>query len=78
MRFPLTRSATFTRARRLEWWTLFFLGTIVVAMYLSMGGSQAMKTAWIEDVLSMIPPVLFLIALRQRSKQPDARFPYGR
>ena len=66
------------RAKRLEWITLFFLVTIIAAMYFSMGGSQAMKTAWIEDVLSMIPPILFLIALRQRRKDPDAMFPYGR
>lgn len=66
------------RAKRLEWWTLLALASITGVMYLAMGGSQAMKTAWIEDILSMIPPVLFLIAQRERRKPPDAQFPYGR
>ena len=75
---PSDKEHDLARAKRLEWVTLFFLVTIVVAMYLSMGGSQAMKTAWIEDVLSMAPPLLFLLALRIRTKDPDARYPYGR
>lgn len=75
---PEDKQRDLARAKRLEWWTLGFLATIVAAMYLAMGGSQAMKTAWIEDVLSMVPPVLFLVALRQRRKDPDAWYPYGR
>lgn len=75
---PEDKERALSRAKRLEWWTLFFLATIVAAMYLAMGGSQAMKTAWIEDVLSMVPPVLFLVALRQRRRDPDAWYPYGR
>jgi divalent metal cation (Fe/Co/Zn/Cd) transporter len=66
------------KARRLEYWTVFFLLTITALMYYTMGSSQAMKTAWIEDVLSLIPPVVFLIATHQRRKAPDERFPYGR
>jgi len=27
-----------------------------------MGGSQAMKAAWAEDLLSFIPPIAFLVA----------------
>lgn len=77
-RLPPEKEQGLQRARRLEWWTLFFLATIAAVMYLAMGGSQAMKTAWIEDVLSMIPPVLFIIALRVRGKDPDAWYPYGR
>lgn len=65
------------QARRLEWWTIFFLGTIVVVMFLAMGQSQAMKTAWIEDILSLIPPCVFLISERWQKRAPDERFPYG-
>ena len=64
-------------ARRLEWWTLGWMGTVVLAMGLAMGSSQAMKTAWIEDMLSLIPAIVFLIALRFERKSPDRRFPYG-
>lgn len=66
------------KARRLEYWTLFFMFTIVAVMYLTMGSSQAMKTAWIEDVLALIPPTVYLIASHQRGRTPDDRFPYGR
>lgn len=72
---PIRRE--FDRAIRLEWWTIFFLSTIIVVMYLSMGGSQAMKTAWIEDCLSLIPPIIYLIAQRYVSRRPNERFPYG-
>lgn len=65
------------RAKKLEYWTIFFLLTITAVMYLAMGSSQAMKTAWIEDVLSLIPPIAFLVAERLRQKPPSEQFPYG-
>ncbi|HMQ53283.1 MAG TPA: cation diffusion facilitator family transporter [Anaerolineae bacterium] len=65
------------RAEKLEWATLGFLVTIVVIMYLTMGGSQAMKTAWIEDMLGFIPPLVFLASLRFHKKAPNEHFPYG-
>jgi cobalt-zinc-cadmium efflux system protein len=64
-------------ARRLEWWTIGWMISVVIVMGLAMGSSQAMKTAWIEDMLSLIPAVVFLIALRFEAKPPDRRFPYG-
>ena len=66
------------KAVRLEWWSLFFLATIGVAMYFTMGSSQAMKTAWIEDLLSMIPPILFLVTVRFHDDPPSTRFPWGK
>ena len=50
-----------SKAVRLEWITLGYLITVVIAMYLVMGSSQAMKSAWLEDVLSLIPSLVFLI-----------------
>ena len=64
-------------AQRLEWWSLAWLASIVVVMYLAMGNSQAMKTAWIEDMLSMVAPVVILLALKLRQRPANARFPYG-
>mgnify|MGYP000202225332 CR=1 FL=1 len=65
------------RAARLEWWSLFWLATIIAVMYFAMGSSQAMKTAWIEDTLSVLPPVLFLIARRFENKVPTRAYPFG-
>ncbi len=64
-------------AVKLEWVTIVFLVSAVVAIYLTLGASQAMKAAWIEDLLSLLPPIAFLIAARFRDKQPTPRFPYG-
>jgi cation diffusion facilitator family transporter len=44
---------------------------------LVLGSSQAMKTAWIEDLLGLIPPVAFLVAARYNTRSPTRRFPYG-
>lgn len=65
------------KAIRLEWWTLFWMASVVVAMYLTAGASQAMRTAWIEDVLSLVPAIVFLVAVKVEHRPPDRRFPFG-
>ena len=65
------------RAERLEWVTLGFLALIVSMLYLTMGGSQAMKAAWVEDMLSFVAPAAFLISARFRHREPTRSFPYG-
>ncbi len=65
------------RARRLEWWTLFWTGGIAVVMGLVMGSSQAMKSAWVEDVLSLVPSIVFLVSARFEGRPADRRFPFG-
>ena len=61
-------------------WQIFTLcytvGTIVIVA-LVMGSSQAMKTAWVEDILSMLPQISFLVALAISRKQPTREFPFG-
>lgn len=75
--FPPEQQAAFERARRLEWWTIAYLASAILVMYLVLGSSQAMKTAWLEDILSVIPSVVFLIASRFAHKPPNQRFRYG-
>lgn len=65
------------RARRLAWWTLAWMASIVVLMWLAMGSSQAMKTAFVEDLLSMVPSIVLLIALRFERKEPTLFFSFG-
>lgn len=74
---PPAQEAQLRRGKRLEWATIFFMATIVVVIYLTMGSSQAMKAAWIEDLLSFVPPIAFLVAARYRHRKPTAEFPYG-
>ena len=64
-------------ARRLAWWTLFWMTSVTIVMWLVMGSSQVMKTALIEDLLSLIPAAVFLIGSRFEGKQPSRRFSFG-
>lgn len=65
------------RARRLEWWTIGLMLTVITVMGLAMGQSQAMKTAWIEDCISLVAPAVFLLAARIERRSPTAKFPNG-
>jgi cation diffusion facilitator family transporter len=74
---PAEIEADIRRAVRLECWTIAWMISIIVLIGLAMGSSQAMKTAWVEDVLSLIPALVFLLALHFERKPPSDRFPYG-
>lgn len=65
------------RAIVLEWVTIAYMLSVVVMLGLVIGSSQAMRTAWAEDILSLIPPIAFLIASRIRHRKPNERFPLG-
>jgi cation diffusion facilitator family transporter len=65
------------KAVRLEWITIAYLLSAVVLLFLTLGQSQAMKAAWIEDLLSLLPPAAFLIASRIRKRNPSEKFPWG-
>lgn len=62
---------------RLEWWNLAFRLSIVAVLGSVLGNSQAMKVAWLEDMLSLIPPIAFLLAVRFRNRPPNKTYPYG-
>lgn len=65
------------RARWLEWVTIACLAPAIALVYFAVGSSQAMKTAWVEDVLSLVPPAAFLVAVRVEARAPSADHPYG-
>jgi len=65
------------RAVRLEWWNIGFTISIVIVMGLVLGNSQTMKTAWVEDTLGLIPPIVFLVAIRFERKGAARDFPFG-
>lgn len=65
------------RGERLEWWTLAWMTSVVAVMWLVMGSSQAMKAAVIEDLLSLVPAIVFLLSAHWERKHPGARFPFG-
>lgn len=65
------------RAVRLEVVSIAYLISAIAVLYVVLGNSQAMKVAWVEDMLSLIPPAAFLIANRVRNRPPDRKYPYG-
>ena len=74
---PPDRARLLQRAVRLEWITIAYLLSVIGLMYLVTGSSQSMKTAWIEDMLSLVPPIAFLIATPIARRRPTEEFPFG-
>ena len=75
--YPAHVEEGIAKARKLEYWTLAWLCTVIPLMFLVMGSSQAMKTVWIEDMLGFVPPIVFLISARLERKAPTRAFPFG-
>lgn len=76
-RLPKEIRAPYRRAKKLEWWTLFWIGTVIAVMALTMGSSQAMRSALLEDLLSLVPACTFLISARFEPKSPTEQYPFG-
>lgn len=74
---PPTQAQAMGRAIRLEWVSVAYWISVITLLYFVLGSSQAMKAAWIEDILGLFPPVAFLIAARYRGRPPNVRFPWG-
>jgi cation diffusion facilitator family transporter len=75
--FPPEQQELRRKTARLSWLSLLLLASTAVVVYLTLGQSEAMKTAWIEDLLALIPPIALLVALKVENREPTERFPYG-
>jgi len=74
---PPEQQAALRSAVRWECFTIAYTCVTIALIALVVGGSQAMKTAWIEDMLSLIPQISFLVALLLIRHRPTRGFPYG-
>lgn len=74
---PAAQQEALQKAIRWEWFTIGYTSITIVLIAFVVGGSQAMKTAWIEDMLSLIPQVAFLVSLLFIRHPPSRSFPYG-
>ena len=54
---PEEQQRALRKAVKWEWITIGFLVVSTFLVYLVLGNSQAMKAAWIEDLLSFLPPI---------------------
>ena len=74
---PREQQDAMQRAIRLEQISLVYWLSAIVALYFTLGQSQAMRAALVEDLLALAPPIAFLVASRYRDREPTAAFPWG-
>lgn len=74
---PAEQQQAIRKAVRWEVFTIVYTSVTIAVIALVVGESQAMRTAWIEDMLSLIPQVAFLTALIFVRRRPTRKHPYG-
>lgn len=74
---PPEQQRAVRRAIRWEIFTIVYTSITIAVIALVVGESQAMRTAWIEDMLSLIPQFAFLTALIFVRRPPSRKHPYG-
>lgn len=74
---PEPQARALRAARRLAWWTIAYLISVGIFVYLVLASSQALKAAWLETVFSIVTPIVFLIGARFARKPPTPDYPYG-
>ena len=77
LEFPPEQERAMRQARRLEWITIAYISSAAVALFVTMGSSQAMRTSFFEDVISLTPAIAFLIGGKIALRKPSKNFPYG-
>ena len=61
------------KAHRLAWLSIAYILSTIVMLFFVMSGSQALKTEMSGEILSLIPPTLFLIGDRVSRRPPSMR-----
>lgn len=74
---PPEQQALMSRAIRLQWTSIGVMAVAITAVGLVAGQSQAMRTAFVEDTLALLPPIVFLVGVWRTRKPRDADHPYG-
>lgn len=74
---PPAQHRALRSAVRWEIFTIAYTAVTITVVAFVVGNSQAMRTAWIEDMLSLIPQFAFLIALVFVRRRPSVKHPYG-
>jgi divalent metal cation (Fe/Co/Zn/Cd) transporter len=77
LEFPSSLKPLYRRALSYEWISFIYALSATLFSFLAMSNSQTMKTIWLEDFLSIIPPASFLITSVIIRWKPNKKFPYG-
>ncbi|MBO3662879.1 cation transporter [Microbacterium stercoris] len=75
---PQEQQEAMRKAVKIEIITIAYTSVTIALIALVVGSSQAMRTAWIEDMLSLLPQIAFLVALLFIRRRPSRRFPFGK
>lgn len=76
-KLPSDKESDLKKLVRLTWVNIGFRLSIVIVLFLVLGNSQAMRAAWLEDMLTLLPPIAFLVSMHFRNRPPSRLFPYG-
>ncbi|WP_024357566.1 cation transporter [Leucobacter chironomi] len=74
---PEEQRSALRSAVRWQIFTIAYTTCTITIIAFVMGDSQAMRTAWFEDMLSLLPQVSFLVALPFVRRRPSRDHPYG-
>ena len=74
---PSQVRADLRRAVRLAWVSIGFFISAVILLLLTMGDSKAIQASVVENILAIVPPIAFLLAVRTTKRRPSPRHPYG-
>jgi len=75
--FPPEQQKARRRMIRLCWLSSALLLSGAAFLFLTVGNSQSMKTAWMTDLLTILPPLSLVFALRYELRPSTKRFPFG-
>jgi divalent metal cation (Fe/Co/Zn/Cd) transporter len=75
--FPPEQVEARRRMIRLCWVSTALLLSGATLLFLTVGNSQSMKTAWMTDLLTILPPLSLVFSLRYELRPPTRRFPFG-
>ena len=75
---PEAQRRALKRGQWLSWLTIIYLVIDTVLLFMIKGNSQALQAAWIQDLLSLLPPIAFLVGVWVAGRPASKRFPYGR
>ena len=75
--FPPDKQRLIDKSKHHAWLSIGLMIVASTVMGIMAGQSEAMKTAFIGDLLAIIPPIALLVAMHIERKEPSARFLLG-